>query len=67
MVQGQGAEANLRLHGVTFDWATTVFKDPFAIERLDHREDYGEARFIMIGMAEGNTLLLVPFTERKQE
>jgi uncharacterized DUF497 family protein len=39
------AEANLRAHGVSFDLAKTVFKDPFAIERLDDREDYGEARF----------------------
>jgi len=59
------AEANLRAHGVSFDLAKTVFKDPFAIERLDDREDYGEARFVMIGMAEGNILLFVAYTERK--
>jgi uncharacterized DUF497 family protein len=60
------AEANLRAHGVTFDLAKTVFKDPFAIERLDDREDHGEARFVMIGMAEGNTLLFVAYTEREE-
>ncbi len=59
------AEANFRAHGVSFDLAKTVFKDPFAIERLDDREDYGEKRFVMIGMAEGNTLLFVAFTERE--
>ncbi len=59
------AEANLCAHGVSFDLAKTVFKDPFAIERLDDREDYGEARFVMIGMAEGNILLFVAYTERK--
>lgn len=59
------AEANLRTHGVSFDLAKTVFKDPFAIERLDDREDYGETRFVMIGMAEGNSLLFVAYTERK--
>jgi uncharacterized protein len=58
------AEANLCAHGVSFDLAKTVFKDPFAIERLDDREDYGEARFVMIGMAEGNILLFVAYTER---
>jgi uncharacterized DUF497 family protein len=58
------AEANLRAHGVSFDLAKTVFKDPFAIERLDDREGYGEARFVMIGMAEGNILLFVAYTER---
>src|SRR5438445_13393011 len=31
------AEANLRTHGVNFELARTVFKDAFAIERLDDR------------------------------
>ena len=59
------AEANLQAHGVSFDVAKTVFKDPFAIERLDDREDYGESRFVVIGMAEGNVVLFVAFTERE--
>jgi len=50
-------------HGVSFDMATLVFEDPFAIERLDDREDYGEDRFILIGLAEG-VLLTVVHTER---
>ena len=58
------AEANFSAHGVSFDLAKTVFRDPFAIERLDDREDYGEARFVLIGMAEGNILLFVAYTER---
>jgi uncharacterized DUF497 family protein len=33
------AEANLRARGVRFELATTVFKDPFSIERLDDREE----------------------------
>jgi len=59
------AEANWQAHGVSFELAKTVFKDPFAIERLDDREDYGEERFVIIGMAEGNALLFVAYTERK--
>ena len=58
------AEANLQAHGVSFDLARTVFKDPFAVERLDDREDYGEERFVVIGMAAGGVVLLVAFTER---
>jgi uncharacterized protein len=46
--------------------AKTVFKDPFAIELLDDREDYGEERFVMIGMAEGEVLLFVAFIERAE-
>lgn len=59
------AEANLRDHGVSFELAKTVFKDPFAIERLDDRRDYGEERFIIIGMAEGDVLLYVAYAERQ--
>jgi uncharacterized protein len=47
------AEANLRIHGVSFELAKTVFKDPFAIERLDDREDYGEERFVMLAWWKG--------------
>jgi uncharacterized protein len=51
---------------VSFELATTVFKDPFAIERLGDREDYGEERFVIIGMAEGQVLLFVAYTEREK-
>ena len=60
------AKANLENHGVSFELAKTVFKDSFAIERLDDRKDYGEERFILIGMAEGNILLFVAYTEREE-
>lgn len=60
------AEANLQAHGVSFELAKTVFKDPFAIELLDDREDYGEERFVIIGMAEGQILLFVAYTEREE-
>ncbi len=59
------AEVNLRDHGVSFELAKTVFKDPFAIERLDDRENYGELRYVLIGMAEGQVLLYVAYTERE--
>ena len=58
------AEANLLAHGVSFELAKTVFKDVFAIERLDDREDYAEERFIIIGMADGDVVLFVAYTER---
>ncbi len=50
-------------HGVSFEAARDVFKDPFAIEWLDDREPYGEDRFVIIGMAEGR-LLYVAYTMR---
>ena len=57
------AAENYAKHGVSFAMATLVFKDPFAIERLDDREDYGADRFIPIGIADG-ALLTVVHTER---
>jgi uncharacterized DUF497 family protein len=58
------AETNVRAHGVSFEWATTVFKDSFGIEIVDNRQDYGEVRLILIGMADGETLLYIVYTER---
>ncbi|HEX3672861.1 MAG TPA: BrnT family toxin [Rhizomicrobium sp.] len=61
------AAANLRKHGVSFDTASKVFDDPFAIERVDPRsEEYGEERSMIIGYAGGN-LLSVIYTDRNEK
>src|SRR5665811_2546258 len=39
-------------HGIIFEMARDVFKDPVAIEWLDDREDYGEDRYVIIGMVD---------------
>jgi len=57
------AEANWRAHGVAFHHAIKAFRDPFAVERIDDRLDYGEERINLIGIAEG-VLLHVTYTER---
>jgi uncharacterized protein len=41
-----------------------AFKDPFGIEYLHDRQDYGEDRFVLIAMADGH-LLFVAYTERE--
>jgi uncharacterized DUF497 family protein len=60
------AKDNFRRHGVSFDLAKKVFQDPFAIDRLDDREEHGEVRFAIVGMAEGKVLLFVAYTEREE-
>ena len=40
------ADVNLATHGVSFELAQTVFRDPFAVERLDDRENYGVLLFV---------------------
>jgi hypothetical protein len=60
------ANSNFKAHGVSFELAKTVFDDAFANDRLDDRENYGEERFVIIGMAEGQMLLFVAYTERDE-
>ena len=62
--EAKAAENYVR-HGVSFETARQVFRDPFAVERLDDRENYGEHRFILFGMADG-ALLVVVYTERSE-
>ena len=57
------ATANHAKHGVTFEAARNVFKDPFAIELSDDRQNYGEERWTILGMAH-ERLLLVAYTIR---
>jgi uncharacterized protein len=58
------AASNIRDHeGVTFEQAATAFSDPFAVEWIDEREDYGEERSILLGRISGQ-LLYVVYTER---
>jgi hypothetical protein len=59
------AASNFAKHGVSFDEARAVFRDPFAIELLDDREDYGEDRFILIGVSMSEILVVV-HTERNE-
>lgn len=46
------AAASLSKHGVPFDEALAVFLDVNRLDRYDGREDYGEDRFITIGLVE---------------
>lgn len=59
------AKANFVKHGILFEAACDVFSDPFAVELLDDRFDYGEERYALIGMAKGR-LLFVAYTMRNQ-
>ena len=58
------AAENYAKHVVSFETATRVFDDAFAIERLDDREDYGEDRYSILGMVDGR-LLYVAYTVRE--
>ena len=57
------AAENARVHGVSFAQAALAFGDPFAVEWIDLRDDYGEERIILLGMS-GGQILTVVYTER---
>jgi len=59
------AVANLKKHDVTFDQAIKAFHDPYAFEKVDEREGYGEERINLIGMCDG-MILCVTYTEAKR-
>lgn len=49
---------NLRKHGIAFEDAIELFERPY-LEGPDDRRDYGEARWIVYGEAQGRVLALV--------
>ena len=61
------AERNLQEHGVSFDDATTVFRDTLSVTISDPDHSGSENRFIDIGMSHRMQLLVVSYTERKDK
>lgn len=55
--------ANAIKHGVSFADASKVFNDVFAVHAVDRSMDYGEERFIAIGLV-GGIVLTVVYLER---
>jgi uncharacterized DUF497 family protein len=61
------ARRNLKDHGVSFDEATTVFRDTLSITVADPDHSDSENRFVDIGMSHRGELLVVTYTERKDK
>lgn len=61
------AELNLKEHGVSFDEATTIFRDRLSITIPDPDHSDYEDRFIDVGMSHRMQLLVVSYTERKDK
>jgi hypothetical protein len=59
------AARNLRVHGVDFQEARTVFEDPSAITIPDDLHSEDEPRSIILGLSLLARVLLVVHTERK--
>jgi uncharacterized protein len=59
------AALNVRLHGVHFEEAKTVFEDPFAIMIADEWHSEDELRTVTIGRSLLEKILLVVSTDRR--
>lgn len=59
----QKAAQNLAGHGISFEAARLAFDDAFAVVREDRRQNYGEERFVLLGMVQ-ERLLAVSYTMR---
>lgn len=61
------AAGNVRKHGISFDEAVTVFKDPLALIFDDETHLEDEHREIIIGMSALRRMILVCFVERLED
>jgi len=60
---GKAAE-NLAKHGVSFEEATTVFRDVLSATGTDPDHSFSEQRFVTFGISIGGHLLAVAHTDR---
>ena len=60
------AQSNLQKHRVSFEMASRVFADPFAMVAQDRIEN-AERRWQTLGIVDGHLLLLVAHTVRDDE
>lgn len=58
------AKKNIKIHGVSFDEASTSFKDTLSLTIYDPLHSDEEDRFILIGNSCKNRLLVIVHTER---
>lgn len=58
------ARKNLKNHNVSFDEASTAFRDTLSLTIYDPLHSESEDRFILIGNSHANRLLVVVHTER---
>lgn len=59
-------ERNRRIHGVSFDEAATVFRDPLSVTTADPGHSGEEDRFVTLGMSTDLRVLVVIHTGRAE-
>lgn len=56
---------NYRKHGISFESAISVFEDPHMLSWLDGRYEYGEERWIGLGMINNEIIIVLVHTVRE--
>jgi uncharacterized DUF497 family protein len=55
-------KANINKHGITFEHASYVFADPFALNKYDDEHSIEEDRWVLLGKSINEVLLVVVHT-----
>ncbi len=58
------AVSNLKKHGVGFEEASTIFRDPLSATGTDPDHSLGEQRWVTFGVSDAGRLLVVAHTDR---
>lgn len=58
------ANENARKHGVGFEEAVSVFRDPLSLTIVDPDHSMGEERFLILGLSARDRIIVVSHTER---
>ena len=56
---------NIQKHGIDFNDVPEMFNYPY-LSAIDHRKDYGEERWVAIGIMKG-IIVVVVYTEESEE
>ncbi|HHE37926.1 MAG TPA: BrnT family toxin [Candidatus Cloacimonetes bacterium] len=55
-------KSNIKKHGITFEQASYVFADPYALNKYDNEHSDNEDRWILLGKSLKGVILLVVHT-----
>ena len=61
------AAANFKKHGVSFEEASTVFRDTLSATGSDPDHSFDEARIVTFGNSTNNRLLVIAHTEENDK
>ncbi len=58
---------NIQRHGITFEQASYVFADPFALNKYDNEHSEDEDRWVLLGKSLNETIIVVVHTFRDND